>query len=75
MFCRKACYLPADSDIKQKKMDQTEPGEVEDLATLARLDEKVLLNELKIRYDNNKIYVSRITIKVEDGTELLSTNF
>ena len=58
VLIEKICDLPVDSDRKQKEMDQIEPGEVEDLATLARLDEKVLLNELKIRYDNNKIYVS-----------------
>ena len=39
-------------------MDDVKEGEVEDLATLARLDEKVLLNELKVRYNKNRIYVS-----------------
>ena len=39
-------------------MDSTKPGEVEDLASLAKLDDKVLLEELKIRYSNDKIYVS-----------------
>ena len=39
-------------------MDDFKEGEVEDLATLARLDEKVLLNELKVRYNKNRIYVS-----------------
>ena len=39
-------------------MDQTVVGEVEDLATLAKLDEKVLLEELKVRYGKDKIYVS-----------------
>ena len=39
-------------------MDRPPPGKVEDLATLAKLDEQVLLNELKIRYNNNEIYVS-----------------
>jgi len=32
------------------------PGETEDLASLAKLDEKILLNELQVRYENNKIY-------------------
>ena len=39
-------------------MDDFKEGEVEDLATLARLDEKVLLNELKVRYNKDRIYVS-----------------
>ena len=39
-------------------MERPPPGKVEDLATLAKLDEKVLLDELKIRYYNNDIYVS-----------------
>ena len=39
-------------------MDEFREGEVEDLATLARLDEKVLLSELKARYNRDKIYVS-----------------
>ena len=39
-------------------MDRPPPGHVEDLATLAKLDEEVLLKELKVRYDNNNIYVS-----------------
>ena len=42
-------------------MDDFKEGEVEDLATLARLDEKVLLNELKVRYNKNRIYVSNIS--------------
>lgn len=39
-------------------MERPPPGKVEDLATLAKLDEKVLLEELKLRYYNNDIYVS-----------------
>ncbi len=39
-------------------MDEVKEGEVEDLATLARLDETVLLKELKVRYSRDKIYVS-----------------
>ena len=34
------------------------PGDTEDLATLAKLDEDVLLDELQKRYENDKIYVS-----------------
>ncbi|KAK3097735.1 hypothetical protein FSP39_012604 [Pinctada imbricata] len=37
-------------------MDAAPPGKTADLATLANLDDKVLLNELKIRYSNNNIY-------------------
>ena len=33
-------------------------GEVNDLATLAKLDETILLNEVKVRYENDRIYVS-----------------
>ena len=47
-------------------MDDFKEGEVEDLATLARLDEKVLLNELKVRYNKNRIYVSN-TSKHQNG--------
>ncbi|WAQ98013.1 MYO3B-like protein [Mya arenaria] len=39
-------------------MDRPPVGKVEDLATLAKLDEKVLLAELKTRYYNNDIYTS-----------------
>lgn len=39
-------------------MERGKPGSVEDLATLANLDGKVLLNELKVRYLENNIYVS-----------------
>ena len=42
-------------------MDRNQPGKVEDLATLAKLDDNVLLEELKIRYANNNIYVSIFT--------------
>ena len=43
-------------------MDRPPPGKVPDLATLAKLDEQILLNELKIRYYNNEIYVSYIFV-------------
>ena len=33
-------------------------GKTDDLATLSKLDEEVLMNELKIRYREDKIYVS-----------------
>ena len=33
-------------------------GETDDLATLASLDETILLQELKRRYEQDKIYVS-----------------
>ena len=49
-------------------MDDVKEGEVEDLATLARLDEKVLLNELKVRYHKNRIYVSN-TLKHQNIIE------
>lgn len=42
------------------KMDRPPVGKVEDLATLAKLDEQVLLTELKTRYYQNDIYVSRV---------------
>ncbi|KAL3866198.1 hypothetical protein ACJMK2_043520 [Sinanodonta woodiana] len=37
-------------------MDRPPPGSVEDLATLAKLDEAILLDELKIRHRNGHIY-------------------
>ena len=33
-------------------------GETDDLATLSRLDEATLLEELRFRYSRDKIYVS-----------------
>lgn len=33
-------------------------GTTDDLASLGRLDESILLNELKHRYNHDKIYVS-----------------
>lgn len=39
-------------------MDRPPVGSVDDLATLAQLDEKILLNELKVRYSKDNIYVS-----------------
>ena len=41
-------------------METLRVGETEDLATLAKLDEKVLLEELKVRYSQDKIYVSTV---------------
>ena len=35
-------------------------GTTDDLASLGRLDESILLNELKHRYNNDRIYVSFI---------------
>ena len=40
-------------------MESCKPGSTSDLATLANLDGKVLLNELKVRYQENNIYVSK----------------
>ena len=37
-------------------------GEVDDLATLAKLDESILLNEVKVRYQNDRIYVSIVPL-------------
>lgn len=37
-------------------MERGKPGSTEDLATLANLDGKVLLNELKVRYMDSNIY-------------------
>nr|XP_022331356.1 myosin-IIIb-like isoform X1 [Crassostrea virginica] len=37
-------------------MESCKPGSIADLATLANLDGKVLLNELKVRYQENNIY-------------------
>ena len=45
-------------------MEEPQPGTTADLATLANLDDKVLLNELKIRYRNNNIYVSTFSTYV-----------
>lgn len=42
-------------------MDNFNSGEIEDLATLSKLDDKVLLEELKVRYTKDKIYVSFIS--------------
>ena len=52
-------------------MDDFKEGEVEDLATLARLDEKVLLNELKVRYNNDRIYVSTVLLVLTDITAII----
>lgn len=41
-------------------MDRPEPGSVQDLATLAKLDDTILLDELRIRYNRNQIYVSNV---------------
>ena len=37
-------------------------GDVNDLATLAKLDDKILLQQLKARYERDKIYVRIIII-------------
>lgn len=42
-----------------ERMESCKPGSIADLATLANLDGKVLLNELKVRYQENNIYVSK----------------
>ena len=39
-------------------MDRPALGDVEDLAELAKLDEQILLAEIRERYARNKIYVS-----------------
>lgn len=39
-----------------------EPGDTQDLAGLSTLDESVLLEELKIRYAKDKIYVKCIKL-------------
>lgn len=44
-------------------MESCKPGSIADLATLANLDGKVLLNELKVRYQENNIYVSKYISK------------
>ncbi|CAH1797083.1 unnamed protein product [Owenia fusiformis] len=37
-------------------MEEPKIGEVDDLTVLAKLDEKILLNELRVRYENDRIY-------------------
>ena len=39
-------------------VDVPSKGDVEDLATLSKLDEDILLTELRTRYMNDDIYVS-----------------
>lgn len=39
-------------------MDRPPVGDVDDLATLAKLDEQILLGELRERYRRGRIYVS-----------------
>ncbi|CAG2225754.1 unnamed protein product [Mytilus edulis] len=53
-------------------MDRPEPGSVEDLATLAKLDDSILLDELKVRYNKNLIYtyVGDILIAVNPFRDL-----
>ncbi|KAJ8304543.1 hypothetical protein KUTeg_018126 [Tegillarca granosa] len=53
-------------------MERPAPGKVEDLATLAKLDDQVLLEELKIRYSNHDIYtyVGDILIAVNPYRDL-----
>ena len=38
-----------------------EPGDAADLASLTDLDEATLLEELRVRYSRDKIYVGRVT--------------
>lgn len=53
-------------------MDRPEPGSVQDLATLAKLDDNILLDELRIRYNRNQIYtyVGDILIAVNPFRDL-----
>ncbi|XP_071171569.1 myosin-IIIb-like isoform X1 [Mytilus edulis] len=53
-------------------MDRPEPGSVEDLATLAKLDDSILLDELRVRYNKNLIYtyVGDILIAVNPFRDL-----
>ncbi|PVD19339.1 hypothetical protein C0Q70_19826 [Pomacea canaliculata] len=53
-------------------MNGSLPGEVEDLATLVRLDEQILLGEIKERYTKNRIYtyVGDILIAVNPFRDL-----
>lgn len=46
-----------------ERMESCKPGSIADLATLANLDGKVLLNELKVRYQENNIYVSKYILE------------
>lgn len=48
-------------------MESCKPGSIADLATLANLDGKVLLNELKVRYQENNIYVSKYIYQKPDS--------
>jgi len=38
-------------------------GQVDDLSSLAQLDEAILLEELKTRYDQEKIYVRLVDLQ------------
>lgn len=53
-------------------MDRPKPGSVQDLATLAKLDDNILLDELRIRYNSNEIYtyVGDILIAVNPFRDL-----
>ena len=42
-------------------MDRPPVGQVQDLASLAKLDETILLEEIKERYTQDKIYVREVT--------------
>ncbi|CAL1540613.1 unnamed protein product [Lymnaea stagnalis] len=58
--------------VKLRAMDRPAVGDVEDLATLARLDETILLEEVKARYTSDKIYtyVGDILLAVNPFKEL-----
>jgi len=60
MLKRRVYIYKADVYKQGEIIMDTRPalGKVEDLAALAKLDDHVLLQELKARYQNNDIYVS-----------------
>jgi len=59
------------SDYRSKSVESARkaamaarPGETEDLASLANLNEAILLDELKARYKKDDIYVSSSATRV-----------
>jgi hypothetical protein len=54
-------------------MDLPKPGSVQDLATLAKLDDNILLDELRIRYNSDEIYVSSVMSYIILSTFIFST--
>lgn len=52
-----------------------ERGKIDDLATLDKLDEAILLEELKSRYTKDKIYVSFGTMSIISYCELCWQEF